>query len=115
MLCNPFIKEAMGQAKQRGTKEQRIQQAQERIEALKPDHIVCNNCKAQIADVQAMDTRGMQGIDAAFAAQCPSCGHSTFALKGNPDAVADFAEVMQAEMDSDIQIGSQSNKSSTSE
>jgi hypothetical protein len=97
----------MGQAKQRGTQEQRAQQAKQKIEALKPDHIVCNNCKAEIMDVHVMDTRGIRGIDAAFAGLCPSCNQTTYALKGEPDAIADFAEAMQETMGDDPQIGSQ--------
>lgn len=34
----------MGQAKQCGTKEQRIAQAQAKIEALRPEKLVCGAC-----------------------------------------------------------------------
>jgi hypothetical protein len=37
----------MGQAKYRGTKDDRAAQAIARIEALKPKFIVCNNCQAE--------------------------------------------------------------------
>jgi uncharacterized protein with PIN domain len=66
----------MGQAKQRGSTEERAAQAIARIEAIKPKFIVCNNCKEQITDVHVMDSRGMVGIDGAFAGTC-ACGHST--------------------------------------
>lgn len=77
----------MGQAKQRGSRDERAAQALQKIEAIKPKFIVCNNCQAEIADVQIMETRGMVGIDAAFAGMC-KCGHSTWAMAGNRNAVA---------------------------
>jgi hypothetical protein len=77
----------MGQAKQRGTIEERAAQAIARIEAIKPKFIVCNNCQAEITDVHVMDSRGMVGIDGAFAGMC-DCGHSTWAMAGDREAVA---------------------------
>lgn len=77
----------MGQAKQRGTAEERAAQAIARIEAIKPKFIVCNNCQAEITDVYVMDSRGMVGIDGAFAGMC-NCGHSTWAMAGDREAVA---------------------------
>ena len=64
----------MGQAKLRGTPEQRKQAAIERQLSLRPKHIVCNNCKAELTEMQPIDISGMRGIDAAFAAHCPHCG-----------------------------------------
>jgi hypothetical protein len=78
----------MGQAKLRGTPEQRKQVAIERQLSLRPKYIVCNNCKAELADMQPIDVSGMRGIDAAFAAHCPHCDHDTYAIKGEPEAVA---------------------------
>ena len=77
----------MGQAKQRGSSEERASQAVARIKAIKPKFIVCNNCQAEIIDVHVMDSRGMVGIDGAFAGLC-DCGHSTWALAGDREAVA---------------------------
>lgn len=77
----------MGQAKKRGSQADRIEQAKRRIEAMKPEKIVCNNCKAEITDVHVMDSRGMDGIKSAFAGIC-GCGHTTLAMQGDPEAVA---------------------------
>ncbi|MCM3609527.1 hypothetical protein M4D49_29055 [Cupriavidus pauculus] len=98
----------MGQAKQRGTKEQRIAQAKEKLAALRPETLVCGACQTAFSEFEAMDTRGMRGIDAAFAGQCPSCRETVIAFKGEPDAVADAAIAWQDAMGVDGKLGSQS-------
>ena len=80
----------MGQAKQRGSLEQRVSTAKDRIEALRPKSIICNECKAEITDIQDMDTKGMEGIEAAFAGICPKCNSSTYAVRGRREAVEAF-------------------------
>lgn len=97
----------MGQAKQRGSQAERIEQAKARMDSLKPEFIVCNNCQTHIKDFHVMNTRGMDGIDGAFGGVCPSCGQSTYAVKGTPDAMADFAEAMDAAMGGEGKAGSQ--------
>jgi hypothetical protein len=87
-------KMVMGQAKQRGTQQERETQARARVESLKPASIVCNHCKEEITEVHTMDTRGVQGIDGAFAGIC-SCGHTTWAVAGGPEATAALAASMQ--------------------
>jgi hypothetical protein len=84
----------MGQAKQRGSQQQRIEQAKAEISVMKPEKIVCNNCSTDIFDVEVMDSRGMPGIKAAFAGLCV-CGHPSFALLGSAEAVADATAAMQ--------------------
>ena len=78
----------MGQAKRRGTPEQRKQEAVDRQLSLRPKHIICNNCQAELTEMYAMDISGIRGIDAAFAAHCPNCNHDTYAIKGEREAVA---------------------------
>jgi hypothetical protein len=97
----------MGQAKQRGSQAERIRQAQARIEKLKPDFIICNNCQTHISDMHAMNTRSMDGIDAAFGGVCPSCGQTTYAVKGEPDAIADFSIAMDEAMGVEGRLGAQ--------
>jgi hypothetical protein len=101
----------VGQAKQRGTPEQRIQQAKQKINESMPDHIICNNCGAEIMEVQQLDTKGLRGIEAAFAGQCPACEQTTYAVKGEPNSVAAFMEAMQKATGSEPIIGSQAIKS----
>ena len=68
--------------------------AQDRVAALRPKAITCNQCKAEITDVQVMDTKGMAGIEAAFAGICPHCDSSTYAVRGRRDAVEAFMMAM---------------------
>ncbi|MGV3741795.1 MAG: hypothetical protein ACO1NO_05760 [Burkholderiaceae bacterium] len=100
----------MGQAKNRGSLEQRIEQARQKTAASTPDHIVCNHCKTDIADVQQLDTKGLRGIEAAFAGQCPACSQSTYAVKGEPKSVAAFMDAMQRATGSEAILGSQAIK-----
>lgn len=95
----------MGQAKQRGSTEDRAAQAIARIEAIRPKFIVCNNCQAEIMDVQVMDSRGMAGIDGVFAGMC-DCGHSTWAMAGDREAVASAMMSLQETMGGDAVLGS---------
>lgn len=97
----------MGQAKQRGTAEQRAEQAKQRIEALKPDVIVCNDCETETHDIAVLDTRGMRGLEAAFAGICPKCQAVTYAYRGAPEAILKFSEFMAAEMGGNPMLGIQ--------
>lgn len=97
----------MGQAKQRGTAEQRAEQAKQRIDTLKPSVIVCNECETETGDIAILDTRGLRGLDAAFAGLCPKCKAVTYAFKGDPVAIARFSEVMAEQMGGDPQLGIQ--------
>lgn len=104
----------MGQAKQRGSREERAKQAQEKIEAMKPAMIICNACKAEITDIHAMDTRGMPGIQAVFAGMC-GCGNTTHAMLGDRDAVADLVMAMEETIGEQGILGSQLYKPLASE
>ena len=77
----------MGQAKQRGSLDDRVSAARARIDAMRPESIICNECERAITDIVELNTRGMDGIDVAFAAVCPECGSSTYAIKGQPASV----------------------------
>lgn len=98
----------MGQAKQRGTKEQRVAQAQAKIEALRPEHLVCGSCKTAFTDFGAMDTRNMKGIHAGFGGICPSCGETVLAFSGEQEAVANAMLAWQDAMESESKLGKQS-------
>lgn len=95
----------MGHAKQRGTQDQRIAAALEKVETLRPAQIVCNNCNAALTEIITLNSTGMNGIEAAFAAHCASCEHDTFAVRGDPDAVADFALLLEAANDTEVKLG----------
>ena len=87
LISNPG--NLMGQAKQRGTVEQRAAQAQAKIEATRPEKLVCNGCSADVTSIHPVSTRGLRGIEAIWVGQC-ECGQTTFAASGEPKAVEAF-------------------------
>jgi hypothetical protein len=95
----------LGQAKLRGSKELRIAEALAKIEPMKPRSIVCNNCKAELTDIGIMNTKGMRGIDAAFAAHCEACDHNTWAVRGDPNAVAELFAAMEETTGEEVKLG----------
>lgn len=97
----------MGQAKQRGTTQERIVAAQARLDALRPVAITCNKCNHEIKDVVDLNARGMAGVEAAFAAVCPKCGRSTYAIKGSSEAAARLMMAMEESMGQPVLIGAQ--------
>lgn len=98
----------MGQAKLRGSLTERVEQAKARLEAIKPEVIVCNHCKGDIkkADIVTLDSRGMDGIKGVFAGKC-ICGHDTLAVIGEPDAAAAVMALYQEAMGEDGILGAQ--------
>ena len=95
----------MGQAKVEDDRATRVAKALAKIEALKPDHIVCNNCHAHLTDLVALDPHQMEGIEAAFAARCELCDQDTWALKGSANAVADVSADRESVTGGDSEIG----------
>lgn len=95
----------MGQAKLRGTRDQRVAQAHAKIEATRPDKLVCNGCQADVTDIHPVSTRGLTGIEAIWMGQC-TCGHTTFAASGKPEAVQAFFDALATE--GELALGSQS-------
>ena len=78
----------MGQARLRGTPDQRKQAAIDKQLSLRPVADRGLLSQDNLAELQAIGISGMTGIDAAFAAHCPHCDHDTFAIKGEREAVA---------------------------
>jgi len=95
----------MGQAKQRGGREQRVAQAQAKIEATRPEKLVCNGCGADVTAIHPVSTRGLKGIEAIWVGQC-ECGQTTFAAAGDAKAVQAFFDALGS--DSELTLGSQS-------
>ena len=94
----------MGQAKQRGSLEQRVAQAQAKIEATRPEKLVCNHCSADVTQINPVSTRGLRGIDAIWVGQC-DCGQTTFAASGEPKAVEAFFFALSE--NTELTLGSQ--------
>lgn len=95
----------MGQAKNRGSLADRIAQAQAKLEAGRPEKLVCNHCSADVTTINPVSTRGLRGLDSIWVGQC-ECGHTTFAANGQPQAVQAFFEALS--MDTELRLGSQS-------
>lgn len=94
----------MGQAKRRGSLEQRIAAAQARIEATRPEKLVCNGCGADVTTIHPVSTRGLSGVEAIWVGQC-DCGQTTFAASGEPHAVQAFFDALGS--DTELTLGSQ--------
>ena len=95
----------MGQAKNRGTLEQRVAAAQAKIEAGRPDKLVCNGCGADVTAINPVSTRGLRGLEAIWVGQC-ECGQTTFAASGEPKAVEAFFFALS--QNGELALGSQS-------
>jgi hypothetical protein len=100
----------MGQAKLRGNQEQRIAQAQKRMDELRPAFVICNHCQSEITEIFPMDTKGMKGIEAVFGGYCTTCHQDTWAIKGDPDAVADFCMALESTTDGEVKLGAVPSK-----
>jgi hypothetical protein len=94
----------MGQAKKRGSLEQRVAQAQARIAASRPEKLVCNGCGADVTIIHPVSTRGLTGVEAIWVGQC-DCGQTTFAASGEPQAVQAFFDALS--QDTELTLGSQ--------
>lgn len=85
----------MGDAKRRGTREERVAKAIERIERLRPAAIVCNGCKAELRDVTPIEFVPIAGLDAVYVARCETCDADTVSAEGTPEALRELAEFMR--------------------
>ncbi|CAG9177612.1 hypothetical protein LMG23992_03549 [Cupriavidus laharis] len=102
-------KDIMGEAKRRGTPQQRAEQARAKKEALRPAQLVCGHCKAAFREFDELDVPGLPGIDAVFGGQCPACGNDVVVFKGEPNAVAEAMLAWQKMLGADAQLGYQSS------
>jgi len=99
----------MGQAKQRGSKEDRIQQVKAKLDAIRPKTLTCNSCQTEITEIRDGSTRGLPGIDGIFLGTCPKCGHITQAVAGEQHAVAEYSKFMDEYLKSQSQGHSHSH------
>ena len=102
----------MGQAKNRGTQAERVAQALAKIEAKRPEKLVCNSCGADVTQVNPVSTRGLRGLEAIWVGHC-DCGHTTFAASGDPKAVEAFFFALSE--NTELTLGSQSKDGSQHE
>lgn len=95
----------MGQAKLKGSFEQRQAQAMSRVRSRFPASIKCNHCSNDLADIQAMDVRGIPEMRLAGAALCDVCSSTTWVLDGTPKALAEFQDFMSSQHGEKVQVG----------
>ena len=74
----------MGEAKRRGSQADRISQAHARLDALRPEKLVCGACQTAFTEFEGMEPRDMPGIRAIFGGECPNCGESVISFNGEP-------------------------------
>lgn len=82
----------MGQAKLRGTKQQRIEAAINNREKMRPREMTCNKCGNITHDIKSMDVRKLEGVDRFFIGRCAVCEESILAMKGDPEVVTELME-----------------------
>lgn len=87
----------MGQAKIRGTLEERAAQAKVNARARFPATVKCNHCESDISEIEPMDVRGMIGMRLAGGAICPKCSSTTWVLDGTPEALAQMQSFLDHE------------------
>lgn len=97
----------MGQAKLRGRLEDRVVQAKNKVDSLRPAKLVCNHCNTEFTEFEVLDAKGMRGITAVFGGLCPGCSHTTLAALGEPEAVAAAYVAFEEMMGKDGKIGFQ--------
>lgn len=94
----------MGQAKLRGSQAERVAAARDKIEATRPEKLICNGCSAELTELNPVSTRGLRGIDSIWVGQC-QCGQTTFAANGDPKSVQAFFEALNE--NAELTLGSQ--------
>ncbi len=95
----------MGQAKERGTREDRVAQAAAEADRLRPPEMKCNVCSATLKDVSALETRTLPGIHAGFSAHCSACDQDTWAVRGDPAAVRAFYAALEKSAGASVRFG----------
>ncbi|MBC7172331.1 MAG: hypothetical protein H5U40_07900 [Polyangiaceae bacterium] len=95
----------MGEARRRGTREDRIAKAIERIEALRPAFIVCNGCAAELRDVFPLEIESAPGLDAVHYARCEACDAETLAAQGTPEALRVLADHLRSRTEIKDMVG----------
>lgn len=99
----------MGQAKKRGSQGQRIAEARARERAKFPSTGECNECQAQLSDIEPMDVRAVFSMRLAGRATCNSCGGTTWALDGTQEGLEIFTSFL-TEGRSDVFFGVAENR-----
>jgi len=96
----------MGEAKKRGTLQERAAAAmQQRSAAVAAPRIVCNGCQAELQDIHQVDVGQLRGIDLAFKAHCAACDQETWAVRGETASVRAFYEALEKAAGQKVRLG----------
>jgi hypothetical protein len=91
----------MGEAKRRGTLEQRkeesMQRARDELTKYQPNGLQCNQCKSKIDDITLCDTRDIPDLEFACYGYCAKCKCDSWGLVGSQEAIRLFGEFMSQE------------------
>lgn len=82
----------MGEAKNRGSREERVKQAKALLEDLRPASISCQHCGTENHEVFEVSSRNTPGVAATFGCVCTGCKRKSYALIGkNKNQVQRYA------------------------
>jgi hypothetical protein len=96
----------MGEAKNRGTPQQRVDAAMKRALPAGAPRIRCSRCTLDLQEVQQVDATGLRGIELAFKAHCPKCDQETWAVRGESASVRAFYGALEKAAGQKVQLGS---------
>jgi hypothetical protein len=96
----------LGQAKHRGTQEERIAAAVMATALNSPPTIACNGCNAVLPQAERLDTQELKGIELAFKSHCAACDQDTWAVRGEVAAVKAFYAALEKSVGGTVQLGS---------
>lgn len=96
----------MGQAKNRGTQQERVAAAVLANAQGSPPTITCNVCHAVLPQAERLDTQGLKGIEVAFKSHCAACDQDTWAVRGDAAAVRAFYAALEKSVGGTVQMGS---------
>jgi hypothetical protein len=96
----------VGQAKSRGTQEERVAAAVGFTVQDRPPTITCNVCNAVLPQAEQLDTQGLTGIEVAFRSHCAACDQDTWAVRGEAPAVRAFYAALEKSVGGTVQLGS---------
>lgn len=95
----------MGEAKSRGSQQDRVAAAQQSATAAQPPAMFCQRCKLALNPVTEMDTRRLKGISVAYSAHCVPCDEDTWAVRGDIAAVKAFYAALEKASGQAVQMG----------
>jgi hypothetical protein len=95
----------MGEAKNRGSEQDRIAQALGRAVAPAAPEIKCNSCGAVLPDSDRLDVTEFEGIEIAYKSHCAACEQDTWAVRGASSSVRAFYDALEKASGRAVQLG----------